>query len=112
MNQKVCVQCGKSFIPRMWKQQFCSHDCYVESLRTPKRTVICVWCHTKFESNRPTAKFCSHECRQIYKVIRMRISKLNSIRDLSSELEEKGKDFRFPKPHEALNKFYGLGDSS
>ena len=112
MNERICVNCGKTFTPHNYKQKFCCYECYLESTRAPKRMVTCLWCHTEFESNRPTIKFCSPECKTAYRSIYKRLMSLDSIRDLSEELETKGKDFRFSKPHEDLNKFYGLGDSS
>lgn len=75
--EKVCIICGKRFIPNPHnkgsrKQDFCSLECYWESMRLPKLKKNCIFCGKEFEQNRNTnrksflkQKYCSRKCSVI-----------------------------------------------
>lgn len=75
MESKVCVFCGKSFIPKQKTQIYCSEICgdryrrkkardeYAK--RKPKK--ICPVCGKKFQGTRERITYCSDECKKIGK---------------------------------------------
>lgn len=79
----------------------------------------CLWCHgklAKYQLEHSTAskpiRFCSQNCSLSYRKIEQRIKSIYYFSEcLGKELEALevlGKDYRFKKPHEDLNHFYGL----
>lgn len=72
--KRYCQVCGK-LIPkkseswsRYLKKKFCSYECYVKSLKKPRKIGKCIVCGREFEyrEGQQTGKFCSQECFNIY----------------------------------------------
>lgn len=74
-EKKICIECGKIFIPRTSVQSICSPECsknrrrkqnkkYNEAKATTKHR-ICVVCGKEFETNHATKLTCSRECSDI-----------------------------------------------
>lgn len=63
-HELVCRQCGKTFLSRGNKRQFCSVECYHVSQKTG-RTIhqkICPYCGKAFETIDRKQKYCSSTC--------------------------------------------------
>jgi ribosomal protein S27AE len=62
---RICPQCGTSFVAAHGQQKFCAVPCYQAHHRTAHgpRPLECVLCHEPFESRQPNARYCSNQCR-------------------------------------------------
>ena len=74
---KVCVICGKKFMPYRPQQQCCSNMCrhllnrkYKEELVTPFVDKVCPICKRVFNTNNPRKRYCSSACYDTYQEIR------------------------------------------
>lgn len=59
-----CQQCGHGFTPvPAWRvRRFCTHACYVASLRKPLHKLTCEGCKHPFSHRVKSTRFCSQEC--------------------------------------------------
>lgn len=71
-EQRVCAECGCSFLATKRVQKFCSRQCTnrncLRRLKEPvePRTIACAHCGVSFQSKRANARFCSDGCAKRY----------------------------------------------
>lgn len=58
---RICVLCGKEYLPTQWNQKHCSRECFLESVRKRKK-IICPTCKKEFTQTRVSQKYCSRKC--------------------------------------------------
>lgn len=118
-EERKCRECRKPFKPSRHSQVFCSESCYekyhelrrLERLKSRKE-LVCDFCKTKFQS-KAYSRFCDKDCAEAMNRIASRLRNIFGfeteplMRELE-RLESKGKNYRFPHPHEEFNAFYGL----
>lgn len=63
---RICVGCGKEFLPTSWYQKFCSRSCFCKSEKKTK-LLKCISCGNEFMQVRLAQKYCSRKCSSPYK---------------------------------------------
>lgn len=66
--ERICVECGKSFVTCRPQQIFCSKPCYSKNRKIKKelKERECDYCGKSFRTSRSRQRFCSKECSRLY----------------------------------------------
>ena len=64
ISEKVCLLCGKSFVPEKPSVKYCSRECYYKSRLVNRVEKICPICGKKFSVERKFSaqRYCSRQC--------------------------------------------------
>lgn len=117
----VCSVCGKTFQKRCSNNTYCTEICREKARieREKKQRKIkgriekCQWCHEDFNVGGWKHTYCSKECSRMYRQVQNRLFHLYQFESDSlavelAKLKRLGNNYQFSKPHEILNKMYGL----
>ena len=63
-SEKICLICGKNFVPAKSSVKYCSCECYYKSAYTERIKKLCPVCGKIFlvEQKKSSAKYCSCQC--------------------------------------------------
>lgn len=64
---KICEYCHKEFNTYNKNQRFCSHNCYLDSVKLSIITVTCKYCNKTFMTKEKFRKFCSPKCAALWR---------------------------------------------
>ncbi len=67
-DKRICIECGKEFVPKAKNQKFCSLRCANKNQKKENFIKECSYCGKEFKAPSPQAKYCSEKCRLLAQI--------------------------------------------